>query len=118
LKILYAEDEPNIATIAIMTLETLGGHEVTHVPDGQIAHDTALAGGFDLIILDEMMPKMNGIEVCKNLVQKQINIPIIFMSAKSQPADIAIFKSIGTGYIPKPFEPSSLNDQIQEILNR
>lgn len=116
MNILLAEDEPNIATIAVMTLETLGGHTVTHVDDGQKAHDAALAGKYDLIILDEMMPKMNGIEVCKSLIQNNLMTPIIFMSAKSQAADVTLFESIGTGYIPKPFEPSTLNAKIDEIL--
>jgi len=116
MNILLAEDEPNIATIAIMTLETLGGHTVTHVDDGQKAYDEALSNDYDLIILDEMMPKMNGIQVCKSLIQENLMTPIIFMSAKSQAADVSLFESIGTGYIPKPFEPSSLNDQINKIL--
>ena len=116
MNILLAEDDPNIATIAVMTLETLGGHKVIHVNDGQKAHDEALAGEYDLIILDEMMPKMNGIKVCKSLIQSNLMTPIIFMSAKSQTVDVTLFESIGTGYIPKPFEPSTLNNKINNIL--
>ena len=116
MKILLAEDEPNIANIAVMTLETLGGHTVTHVDNGRKAYDEALVGNYDLIILDEMMPEMNGVEVCKSLIQNNLMTPIIFMSAKSQAPDVALFESIGTGYIPKPFEPSTLNDKINDIL--
>ena len=117
MKILLAEDDPNIATIAIMTLETLGGHTVTHVDDGEKAFNEALRGDYELVILDEMMPKMNGINVCKALIQENLMTPIIFLSAKSQADDISLFESIGTGYIPKPFDPSTLNDRIKAILS-
>ena len=117
MKILLAEDDPNIATIAVMTLETLGGHSVTHVDDGEKAFNEAIKGEYELVILDEMMPKMNGINVCKALIQENLMTPIIFLSAKSQADDISLFESLGTGYIPKPFDPATLNDLIKNILS-
>jgi DNA-binding response OmpR family regulator len=116
MKILLAEDDPNISVISKMTLETLGGHEVTAVDNGEDAFNIALNQNFDVILLDEMMPKMNGIKVCKELRLKKIMTPIIFLSAKSQLSDVEVFEAIGTGFIPKPFDPMTLNTKILEIL--
>ncbi len=117
MKILLAEDDHNIATIAIMALETFGDHEVTHADDGEKAYKLAKENSYDLIILDEMMPKMNGLKVCKSLLTDGVRTPMIFMSAKSQPTDISLFESLGTGFIPKPFDPSTLCEKIKSILD-
>lgn len=116
MKILLAEDDPNISTISKMTLEALGGHEVHTVDNGEDAFNKAMADTFDVILLDEMMPKMNGIKVCKELRARKIKTPIIFLSAKSQLTDVEIFEAIGTGFIPKPFDPMTLNAKILKIL--
>lgn len=119
MKILLAEDDPNISTIARLALEKLGGHEVTVVNDGEQALATALTGGFDVILLDEMMPKLNGLAVCqKYLEQCTSPTPVIFLSAKSQETDIAQFTKLATGYIAKPFDPIQLNQQILAALAR
>lgn len=117
MKILLAEDDHNIATIAIMALETFGDHEVTHADNGELAYNLAKENDYDLILLDEMMPKMNGLKVCKTLLTDGVRIPIIFMSAKSQSTDISLFESLGTGFIPKPFDPSTLCSDIENILD-
>lgn len=117
MKILLAEDDPNITTIARLALETIGQHEVVHAENGEIALQKASTQTFDLILLDEMMPKLNGLNVSKEL--KKANIahpPIIFLSAKSQEADIIEFRRWGLGYIPKPFDPMDLCERIQKIL--
>ncbi len=116
MKILLAEDDPNISTISKMTLEALGGHEVYTVDNGEDAFNKAMSETFDVILLDEMMPKMNGIKVCKELRARKIKTPIIFLSAKSQLTDVEIFEAVGTGFIPKPFDPMTLNTKILEIL--
>lgn len=116
LKILLAEDDHNIATIAMMALETFGGHEVTHADDGEKAYKMAQDGDFDLLLLDEMMPKMNGLKVCKTLLTEGFRTPIIFLSAKSQSTDISLFESLAEGFIPKPFDPSTLCSEIDQIL--
>lgn len=118
MKILLAEDDPNISLIAKMTLETMAGHEVITVDNGEDAYKLALAESFDVILLDEMMPKMNGLKVCQELRKKELKTPIIFLSARSQMADKETFESIGTGFIPKPFDPMTLNDKINEILQQ
>lgn len=116
MKILLAEDDPNISTISKMTLEALGGHEVHAVDNGEDAFNKAIAESFDVILLDEMMPKMNGIKVCKELRARKVMTPIIFLSAKSQLTDVEIFEAVGTGFIPKPFDPMTLNTKILQIL--
>lgn len=116
LKILLAEDDPNISTISKITLEAIGGHEVHTVDNGEDAYNRALQETFDVILLDEMMPKMNGIKVCKELRAKKIQTPIIFLSAKSQLTDVEIFEAVGSGFIPKPFDPMTLNEKILQVL--
>ena len=117
MKILLAEDDPNISTIAKLTLEHIGKHQVTVVNNGEEALSTALNNNFDLILLDEMMPKLNGLKVCaeyKN--QKHSPCPIIFLSAKSQTEDVELFKQQGLGYIAKPFDPAKLCQLIEQLL--
>lgn len=117
MKILLAEDDPNISTIAKLTLEKLGGHTVVVVSDGEQALRRGLTEFFDVILLDEMMPKLNGLKVSVELSARSANIPpIIFLSAKSQESDIKEFFAHGAGFIPKPFDPMALPKQIDAIL--
>ncbi len=119
MKIMLAEDEPNIATIAKLTLEKMGGHEVHWVSDGTKALETAINNSFDVILLDEMMPGLNGLNVCKQYQAQASNpSPVIFLSAKSQEVDIRQYEAIGKGYIMKRFDPMSLCARIEEILKR
>ena len=117
MKVLLAEDDHNISVIAKLSLEKLGGHNVTVVNDGESALNEALSQNYDVILLDEMMPKMNGVAVCKAYKsQCATPKPVIFLSAKSQETDIREFQELGTGFIPKPFDPMSLARQIDEVL--
>jgi DNA-binding response OmpR family regulator len=117
MRILLAEDDPNISVIAKLSLEKLGGFDVTVVSDGEQALHTALTEDFDLILLDEMMPKMNGLKVSQEYKQQCQNPkPIIFLSAKSQESDIREFQNNGLGYIAKPFDPMQIAAQIRALL--
>ncbi|MBK7843433.1 MAG: response regulator [Bdellovibrionales bacterium] len=119
MKILLAEDDPNISLIAKLALEQLGGHQVHVATDGKMALEMALSYDFDLILLDEMMPKMNGLSVCRKYRESHVNkVPVIFLSAKSQESDITEFRNEALGYIPKPFDPSSLCQDIMSLLNQ
>src|SRR5690606_19498634 len=119
MKILLAEDDSNISIIAKMALEHVGGHEVELVDNGATALEKALAGGYDVIVLDEMMPQMNGLSVCRKYHELCQNcLPVIFLSAKSQDSDIEEFNELGLGHIPKPFDPMHLSHQIEELLKR
>jgi DNA-binding response OmpR family regulator len=117
MRILLAEDDPNISVIAKLALEKLGGFDVTVVSDGEQALETALAREFDLILLDEMMPKMNGLRVSQEYRARcEAPKPIIFLSAKSQESDIREFVDNGIGFIPKPFDPTQISARILELM--
>lgn len=120
MKLLLAEDDQNIAKIAKFTLETLGGHKVIHVPDGQQALDSALNNQFDGLLLDEMMPKLNGLKVSQLYIKSNPShlCPIIFLSAKNQKQDIDDFLKWGQGHIQKPFEPKMLVSQVEQIIQK
>ena len=103
MKILLAEDDSNISTIAKMALEHVGGHQVELVDNGVSALEKALEGDYDVILLDEMMPQMNGLSVCRKYHELSEHCrPVIFLSAKSQDSDIQEFNELGLGHIPKP----------------
>ena len=117
MRVLLAEDDPHISVIAKLSLEKLGGHEVTVVSDGESALKAALTQDYDVILLDEMMPKMNGLKVCQEYKAASPSPkPVIFLSAKSQESDMREFIENATGFIPKPFDPTKLPDQIRELL--
>lgn len=119
LKVLLAEDDPNISIIAKLCLEKIAGHDVTVVADGEHALAEALTQAYDVILLDEMMPKMNGLRVSQEYkAQCPEPKPVIFLSAKSQESDLKEFARNGHGYIPKPFDPMRLPAQILQLLGR
>lgn len=118
MRILLAEDDSNISMIAKITLERIGKHQVVLAANGKEALDCALKEKFDLILLDGMMPVMDGVTVLKNLKTTDMaSIPVIFLSAKSQESDIKEVLELGAiGYIQKPFEPKTLCEQIDLML--
>lgn len=121
MKILLAEDDPSIQVIARLTLQKVGGHEVAVANNGREAYDKAMSEKFDLIILDGMMPEMDGIETCLALKANPDTegVPVIFMTAKNQQADIEEgFKAGALGYIVKPFDAQELCNEIQKIYNK
>lgn len=118
MKILLAEDDSNIATIARMALETIGGHQVEVATDGEAALNKMLTETYDVILLDEMMPKMNGLKVCEEYTNSGRPAPVIFMSANVQDGKVEEFHSAAIGFIPKPFDPMVLAQQVEEILKK
>ena len=117
-KILYAEDEEDIREIAVIAIEAIGGFEIMTCDSG--VHVIELANSFkpQLILLDVMMPIMDGPTTLLAL-SKQENlksIPVIFLTAKIMTDEINRFKEIGAiGIIAKPFDPLTLATQIQAI---
>lgn len=119
MRILLAEDDLSICTVAKVCLEKIGGHQVTVVHDGKSAVDYSLAQSFDLILLDGMMPVLDGVSACRQMLMQGVTSPIVFMTAKSQESDIAEGLNAGAiGYIQKPFDPKTLPSTIQSILNQ
>ena len=116
-KILIIEDEMAIAELERDYLE-LSGFEVDIVNNGREGADKALAGAYDLIVLDLMLPEMDGFEICKRLREEK-NIPIIMVSAKKD--DIDKIRGLGLGaddYMTKPFSPSELVARVKAHLSR
>lgn len=120
-RILYVEDEPDIQTVARLALETLGGFTVEICSSGSEALDRAPAFDPQLILLDVMMPGMDGPTTLGKLheLPQFAFTPAIFMTAKVQPGEVAGYKEIGAvDVIPKPFDPMTLSGQVQAIWER
>ncbi|MDA7948186.1 MAG: response regulator [Hyphomicrobiaceae bacterium] len=119
-RITYVEDEPDIREVARIGLETLGSFDVDVCVDGTEAVRKAPGFRPDLILLDVMMPGMDGIETFKALreLPELQNTPIIFMTAKAQPSEVERYTALGcAGVIVKPFDPVTLPEQVQSIWN-
>jgi CheY-like chemotaxis protein len=117
-RILYVEDEPDIRMVAQMALQAVGGFTVIACASGQEALDAAPGAAADLLLLDVMMPGMDGPSTLKALraLPATANTPVIFMTAKVQAAEVAVYKGLGAlEVIPKPFDPMELSAQIQRI---
>jgi len=120
-RILYVEDEPDIQTVARLALETLGGFTVAICSSGNEALERAPEFQPQLILLDVMMPEMDGPTTLRKLRgQPQFaSTPVIFMTAKVQPGEVAGYKEIGAvDVIPKPFDPMTLSAQVRAIWGR
>ena len=116
-KILIVEDEEAIADLEKDYLE-LSGFEVEIAADGQTGLQRALDEDFQLVILDLMLPGVDGFEICRQ-VREQKNTPIIMVSAKKD--DIDKIRGLGLGaddYMTKPFSPSELVARVKAHLNR
>jgi two-component system, OmpR family, response regulator len=119
-RILYVEDEPDIQAVARVALQTVGGFTVRICSSGEEALGVIEAFNPDLILLDVMMPGMDGpgtlaaLRATPGLDQ----YPVAFMTAKVQPSEVQHYKSLGAlDVVPKPFDPMKLADQIRRIWN-
>jgi len=118
IKILLAEDEPALGQIVKESLETRD-FDVTLCPDGEIALKEYHTNSPALLILDIMMPKKDGFTLAKEIRAVDDTIPIIFLTAKSQVADVVEGFSIGgNDYLKKPFSIEELIARINNLLNR
>lgn len=117
-RILYVEDEPDIQAVARLALENVGGFTVKICASGEEAIEEAAEFGPDMILLDVMMPGMDGPTTLSEL-RKQPGLgttPVAFMTAKVQPTEIEHFKSLGAqDVIAKPFDPMRLAEQVRAI---
>ena len=120
-KILYVEDEPDIQAVAQLALEAVGGFTVKICSSGQEALASVEAFAPDMILLDVMMPGMDGPSTLQALRQLATisKTPVCFMTAKVQPQEVAHYKSLGAlDVIPKPFDPMALSSQVSAIWDR
>ena len=116
-KILIVEDETNIADSVKLNLEA-EGYEVEYTTDGQMGLHYARTINPDLIILDVMLPKLDGFEVNK-IIQKELSIPVIFLTAKSDEISTVLGLELGADdYISKPFSMRELVSRVKAVLRR
>ena len=118
-KILVADDEPDIIRLVKFTLEHKG-YEVVAVNDGETALRKAQEIHPDLILLDVMMPVLDGYEACQRLKDSDLtkDIPILMLSAKSQEKEIEAGIEAGAkGFVSKPFSPKDLVTKVDEVFN-
>jgi DNA-binding response OmpR family regulator len=117
-RILICDDDPAILRLLQVNLE-LEGYEALLAHHGEKAVEVALAEKPDLVVLDIMMPRMDGYEAVQNLKAHDLTrtIPVIFLSAKAQPSDIDRGKSYGVDdYITKPFDPAELLEAVERLV--
>ncbi len=118
MRLLIAEDEPDLAE-ALTVLFEKNQFSADAVGDGFAAYEYASSGEYDAIILDVMMPKMNGVDVLKKLREEHINTPVMMLTAKTQKDDrITGFNAGADDYLPKPFEPDELICRVRAMLRR
>jgi len=120
-RILLVEDDPDIQTVTSMALGSFGGYTVRVC--GSALEAIASAAEFmpDLILLDVMMPGMDGLDTLRALrgLPATASTPVIFLTARVQPADVAKYKELDSlAVIRKPFEPTALVETIHEIWTR
>lgn len=116
--ILLIEDEPGLV-ITVTDLLAGAGYEVDSAADGESGLAKALARHFDLIILDVMLPKKSGLDVCRDLRQKGADIAILMLTAKTQVIDRVVGLKLGADdYLTKPFDPSELLARVEALLRR
>lgn len=120
-KILYVEDQKDIQMIARVALESISHYEVKICDGGEQALDCMAECSPDLILLDVMMPGIDGPGTITEMRKREElqSIPVIFMTAKVLPNEVDELMSLGAlGVISKPFDPVSLGSQIQEIWDQ
>jgi len=118
MKILLVEDEEGL--ILTLTDRLLSeGFEVASAADGEAGLSLALNENFDLIVLDVMLPKKNGLDVCRDLRQKKITTPILMLTARGETIDKVLGLKLGADdYLTKPFEVMELLARIEALLRR
>lgn len=115
---MLADDEMSISTI-IERIARDDGYDYVYCSDGALVYDMYIKEQPDLIILDVMMPDKNGFDVCLELRQKGVQVPIMFLSAKGDLVDKSIGFKIGCDdYLVKPFAPLELSLRIEALLRR
>lgn len=118
MRLLIAEDEVDLAE-ALTAFFEKNHFSVDAVHNGVDAYEYAVSGGYDTVILDVMMPRMNGIQVLERLRAEGVKTPIMMLTAKGQKNDrITGFNAGADDYLPKPFDPDELLSRVRAILRR
>jgi DNA-binding response OmpR family regulator len=117
--VLVVDDDPVIVKLLQVNFE-MEGYDVITASNGEEGLERARHDHPDAIVLDVMMPKMNGLQVAQALKddERTRRIPIVLLSAKAQGTDIAAGKLIADDYMTKPFDPLELLDRVASLLGR
>jgi DNA-binding response OmpR family regulator len=116
-KVLIVDDEPNIREVVGLYLRR-DGHEVVSAADGEKALDLFRSSRPDLVVLDLMLPKMNGLEVCRRM-QAERRVPLIMLTARGAEEERIVGLGIGADdYVVKPFSPRELAARVAAVLRR
>jgi two-component system alkaline phosphatase synthesis response regulator PhoP len=117
-RILIVEDEPGLS-IALSDLLVEEGYEIDTAADGPSGLAKAAGGGFDLVLLDVMLPGKSGFDVCRELRQQGKDMAVLMLTAKTQTVDRVVGLKLGADdYLSKPFEPPELLARIEALLRR
>jgi DNA-binding response OmpR family regulator len=117
-RILVVEDDPAIA-LGLEDDLTLEGYEIEIAKDGESGVTRAREGTFDLVLLDVMLPKKDGFQVCRELRRGGSKLPIIMLTAKTHEAEKVLGLEVGADdYVTKPFSPAELRARIKAVLRR
>lgn len=117
-KVLVVEDDPNIVDLLEIHLKDLGCIVVKAI-DGEEGLKEALGGGFDLVILDLMLPKLDGLEVCRRIRAKEMHLPILMLTARTEEIDKVLGLEMGADdYLTKPFGVREFIARVKAIFRR
>ena len=117
-RVLVVDDDRVIQQLLVVNLE-LEGYDVETASDGEEALERIMKTGYDVVLLDVMMPKMDGREVCRRVKgnAKRKDTPIIFLSARAQDLDVRQGYELGvSAYVTKPFDPVDLLDVVERVI--
>ena len=115
---LVIEDDPNIVDLLQIHLQDLD-FRVDRAANGRLGLNKALTAGYDLIVLDLMLPAMDGLEVCRHLRAKEVNTPILMLTAKSEEIDRVLGLEMGADdYLTKPFSVREFIARVKAIFRR
>lgn len=117
-RILMIEDEPGLVMTVTDRLRA-EGHQVDEANDGVTGLEKAQSGAYDLVILDVMLPRKNGFDVCRGLRESGKNIPILMLTARGQVVDKVVGLQLGADdYLTKPFDMMELMARVSALLRR
>ncbi len=117
-RLLLVEDEPGLQ-LTLNDRLLAEGYAVETAGDGETGLARALAGGFDLVILDVMLPRRDGFDVCRTLRQRGVTTPVLMLTARGQVVDRVVGLKLGADdYLTKPFESAELLARIEALLRR
>ncbi len=117
-RLLLVEDEPGLQ-LTLSDRLIAEGYSVETAGDGDLGLARATSEGFDLIVLDVMLPKRDGFDVCRTLRQRGVSTPILMLTARGQVVDRIVGLKLGADdYLTKPFEPLELLARIEALLRR